>query len=222
MPIDRRTVLKGIALSSVASVVMDPLAHASSTDFPAQTRILSLVDKDDPAGSLFLEALESAGFPAKPRVIGDELADILALERYFREHRGTQVLGLLNDAAGTLVVDIARGAGARILWLGQHAADANGTRHHLIHGRTAAHCGRLLAEQLRACGNSFYISEQTQGDRALRYRWHAQERAAQSSSWIHALARLMIGRDRPSDFELPVPTDAAALDGRFVSFVIAA
>lgn len=226
MEINRRLVLKGMALSSFAGFAIESsadentLAAASITN--ASIRPLLALVNDDAAGSAFLHgALAIGGTRMQARRISGDLQVMLNLERVIRSSRALRIIGLLDDAAGTLVVDLARSAGARVQWLGQHTAHARATHHHLLNGDNADDCARYLGRQLRACGVGFHIVSQHHGDAASQHQLsgppHADSRAA---DWASAVGYLLASLDTPPTRAAPATDAGLVADGRFVSFSI--
>lgn len=226
MEINRRLVLKGMALSSFAGFAIESSADesteaAASTANASSRPLLALVN-DDAAGSAFLHgARASGGTQLQTRRISGDLQVMLNLERELRGSRALRFIGLLDDAAGTLVVDLARSAGARVRWLGQHTAHASATHHRLLHADNADECARHLGRQLRACGVGFHIVSQHHGDTNSQHQLsgppHADSRAA---DWASALGYLLASLDTPSPTAAPATAASLVADGRFVSFSI--
>jgi hypothetical protein len=224
MPMNRRTVIQGIALGSVAGFALDSVARDSAfrAENPATAPLLALVSASSSVGAQFLSGVHASGaWPVQAASIGDELHSMLELERHFRSLTGARIVGLLDDATGTLVVDLARGAGARLQWLGQHTSQATLSRHHFVHARDAAPGIQWLARQMQSCGAPFHIADQSYGDRAARYQW----RDLRSSnvpfvSWPAAIGQLLGTFNRAPAVDAPATSDTGPVDGRYVSFLI--
>jgi hypothetical protein len=224
MPINRRTVLQGIALSSVAGFALDSVARDSTSGAVDRetSPLLALVNERDPVGTQFLRGIHASGVASiQVANIGDELQEMLDLERGFRSRRGARIVGLLDDATGTLVVDLARSAGARLHWLGQHTSQAMLSRHHFVHAHAAAPCLQWFARQMHLCEAPFHISDQSYGDSAIRYQWRElQSSSGVTVSWPVAIGYLLASFDRAPTLDAPATSQAGAVDGRFVSFLI--
>lgn len=66
-----------------------------------------------------------AGHPLAHRIDGFDAAFFLQLEALLRDDRETRLLGLLDDATATLVIDLVRSAGGRILVETRHRTGAD-------------------------------------------------------------------------------------------------
>ncbi len=230
MTINRRFVLKSFALAGVAGALAGPtraLAGLSVADDPgtAGKPLLALVN-DDHAGPVFLDgarALTGTGLEV-PRA-GSDLAFLVDLERRLRSGRPLSIIGLLDDAAGTLVVDVARGTGARLQWLGQHSAQPLTSSHHLLTASSARDGARALARQLQVCGAAFSLRHEGHGDAAPVAVAAAAtaNSAAVADQWLRStggqLAALALQRPPAQPQELAAPA-GAAVRGHFVSFLI--
>src|SRR5690606_34245574 len=140
----------------------------------------------------------ATGAAVQVRQIGGDLTDLLSLQSQLGSGRKMRLIGLLDDASAALVVDMARSAGARVEWLGQHTARGGVTRHRLLN--TASALGSAApARQLSA---------------APRNQRHADQ-------WAAGIGYLLgsLGAGRPTAAPL-IAQAGAPLDGSFVSFSI--
>ena len=129
MSVDRRFVLKSVALGSLTGLTMGVSlsALAGRVQEPAvgiTQPVLALVTPGMDDSAFVRGARRAAGTSLRVRQVGHELDFLLGFERRMRDDRSLRVIGLLDDAAAVLMVDLARSAGARVQWLGQHTMEA--------------------------------------------------------------------------------------------------
>ncbi|BAQ76834.1 PchX [Pseudomonas sp. Os17] len=229
MNIERRALLKGMALGGLASVaVTGPgLSLANGVLGPSAGRRLPTLALVSPAvaDSAFVQGINASSVARQVSVQRWEasLASIQALQQRLGSGQRQRIIGLLDDASAALVLDQARSAGARVQWLGQHHSDARTSRHQLL-GTTAAHgCALQLGLQLNACGAGFSLSEQRllaqpafQAGARARDPRSAEQWAATLG---YSLAELASGRLGQAPLASP---RAVPLSGHFVSFSIEA
>lgn len=226
MDVDRRLVLKGMALSGIAGLAMGSSTRSlGDTSFAAggNARPLFALVNDGPAGSVFLHgAMAVAGSRMRAESISLDLNRILHLERELRGAGAMRIIGLLDDAAGTLVLDLARSTGARVQWLGQHTAHAGMSRHHLVTADGARDCAQRLGRELHACGAGFHIVSYGHDDPSTpRESSEPLRTSAHASDWARALGFVLASLDTSSRRTAPVTSGGVAAEGRFVSFSIA-
>jgi mono/diheme cytochrome c family protein len=138
MDMNRRLVLKGLGLGGIASFAMASSPRASSAPIASAgvgSRLVLV--NDDIAGHAFLQGAAISGSNLRALTLGPDLRDILEVQRQLRSPRPMRIIGLLDDATGTLVLDAARSAGARVNWLCQHTARGDHIRHHVMHATRA-------------------------------------------------------------------------------------
>lgn len=228
MRVNRRFVLRGMAVSGVAGWFMQTTRHAlaGTAAMPvaaaAGRPLLALVN-DDTAGAVFLRgAKASSGTRLQVSTASRELAFLLGVERRLRSGPSMRVIGLLDDAAATLVLDLARGAGARLAWLGHHTAEGGTTRHQLRITDNASGYAQAFGRQLRASGAAFEITEEREGGRAPPRRTSAPPRSIEPvGTWAFGLGGTLASMD-PQQATSVAPSlhDAPDFTGRFVSFLI--
>lgn len=200
MPLERRTLLKCLALGGLATAALGNARLATAqallgARLPSPAPTLILVDA---AASAFLAGVATALAAEQVEVRGCGLGLDFLLDLEGRLHSGQsqRVIGLVDDASAVLIVDQARGAGARLQWLGQHHISAEAARHRAL-GATAADAhARQLARRLAACGSGCA-------------RW--------AVTLGHALATPGAGDLGPAT---PLVDRPAPLTGHFVSFAI--
>lgn len=137
MNIQRRLLLKSMVLGGISSVGLAGAGTGLTGDSIESARsmpILVLVN-DRTRHSAFLQGVRAAaGRPGLPQVHDTDLGldSLLTLQRYIQRIRGRLIVGLVNDASGTIIVDLARTTGVRMYWLGQHTASLSQSRHQLL------------------------------------------------------------------------------------------
>jgi uncharacterized protein with beta-barrel porin domain len=230
MSVDRRSVLKGMALGSVAGPFMigslpawAGVAGASAQRAPGP--IVTLVSPGA-ADSAFVQGARAAvvGSPLHVRQVSGEVGELLEFERQLLRGQLKHVVGLLDDASATLVIDLARSAGARVHGLGLHTAEAGVSRHRLLNTDMAEGCVRELSRQLHACGAGFTLNEERQNSTAAARRLAGPPRSsAHSDQWAASIGYLLgsLGTRRLAMAPL-VPVSKTPLTGSFVSFSIEA
>jgi hypothetical protein len=219
---NRRLVLKGMALGGAASFAIGHpaqlFANASWLDVHAHTTSLKVLVNDDAAGARFLSAAAAAGVvTSSSRLVESDVQVLLSLERDLRGEQALRVIGLLDDALGTLVVDMARSAGARLRWLGHHSVNAGSARHQVLHTNLATACVDQLE---RACSAGDELVVQRPGEASSSPKFNAAARPRDARrDWV-ALLGYRLGSLREGDAGA-MPVFPGRIDnGRFVSFSI--
>lgn len=124
MNIERRSLLKGLALGGIAGAAMGAsslsLGKAILGGRAQALPTLVLVKGD--AGAAFLEGVRHSPMARHADALHSDLGldFILALQRRLDSGQPQRIIGLVDDASAALVLDLARSSGARIHWLGQH------------------------------------------------------------------------------------------------------
>jgi hypothetical protein len=228
---DRRSIIKGMALCGLAAPLLGtiPQVLAGGSDpgeTPAALPTWALVPGDGTA-SPFLQGVR-AGTPASALQVSPasgEVAFLLGFERRLRQGPPLRVIGLLEDAVATPLLDAARGAGTRLPWLGQHTAEAGRTRHRLWTTAMATGCARQLGRHLQACGADFVLDEEcADGNPAVRQLAGPGRSDAHPDQWAAGIGCLLASMGQ-RDAALPPlrrPRTGAPLAGSFVSFLIVA
>jgi hypothetical protein len=211
MDINRRVVVQGIVLTGIAELA----TPAWSATFTADASPLFLLVNDDRAGRMFVRGAAQAQRTLETITVSTDLQPLLDLDRLFRRSVDNRIIGLLDDASGTLAIDLARSAGARIKWLGHHAAQGDFSRHQVCGVQGAEACVQYFGERLVACGDAFELSTGSQ---------HICQPcpAAHSASWVSMLGRTLASPHSSHCSEFPDPASTAPMNGRFVSFSIEA
>lgn len=232
MSVNRRFVLKSMALGSIAGVTMGSAvrALAAATAAPiasaAARPVLALaLTNEGAAESIFLYGALAAGGPQlQVHRVGRDPGFMLDFERQLRSRQPMRIIGLLDDASAALVVDIARSGGARMQWLGQHTVEAGFSRHHLLDTDSAEGCSQQFSRQLQACGAGFSLNEERQnGPIAPRRMSGPSCSAAQSAQWASSIGYLLASLGTRTTLPHPVaPVASTPITGSFVSFSIEA
>lgn len=230
MNIERRSVLKGMALGSLASIAASSsgLSMAQGV-FGAQSRPLlpSLVlVSSETAQSVFLQGINActANTPLSVQRTDLGLGFIQAFDQRLRSGQAQRIIGLVDDASAALIVDLARSAGARVHWLGQHRATASASEHQLLSAESASGCAAQLGLSLNTCGSAFSLSEQRLHglEAPLQISAAARERHG-SDQWAATLGYTLAGLGSHHLGQPPVISrQASPLRGHFVSFLIEA
>lgn len=226
MSIDRRFVLKGMALGGLAGLTMGAAlpSMAGLHAAPGATTgrpLLGLVGQGA-LNSAFVQGARAAGSQLTLQQVDTSLGFMLGLDSQLRSGQPMHVVGLLDDASATLVLDLARSAGARVNWIGQHAAETGHSRHRLLNTSLTEGCSRQLSRQLHACGAGFTLNEERQSSAAPARQLAGPARSAEhSEQWAASLGYLLgsLGVRRPAMAPL-VTASRTPLTGSFVSFSI--
>lgn len=231
MSVNRRSVLKGMALSGVAGVTAtgwaNALAFSPSISNAAAGPVLALTS-EGAAESVFLYGARSAtGSPSQLHVqrVDRNPGFMLDFERQLRSGNPLRVIGLLDSASAALVLDMARSGGASVQWLGQHTSDSRGSRHHVLSTGLAETCSQQLSQHLQACGAGFSVTEERQSDSMSSRRLAASSHAAtQSTQWASSVGYLLasLGTTPTTPATPASPTASMPVTGSFVSFSIEA
>lgn len=226
MTVDRRFVLKSMALGGAAGLVLGRSMPALAGRRPAyqgSEPALAVVGRGAAEAAFVHGAQAAAGARLRVQQVDHGLDFMLDLERQLRAGHPMRLIGLLDDAAAVLVLDLARSAGARIHWLGQHRAEAGSTRHRLLNTDLAQGCARRLGRQLHACGAGFVLDEERQGSPAPARRLAGPARdGAHSVQWAASVGHLLATLGARPLGAPRMPAQSTPLSGSFVSFSIEA
>ncbi|WP_018077087.1 hypothetical protein [Thiobacillus denitrificans] len=224
MSVDRRFVLKSMVLGGAAGVVLSRSVPVLAGVPPSHSGIrpaLALVGSGAAEAAFLQGARAAAGTELPVQQMDRGLDCMLDFEHQLRAGRPMQVIGLLDDAAATLVLDLARSAGARVHWLGQHTAEAGSTRHRLLNADLAEGCARQLSRHLHACGAGFTLNEERQGSVAPARQLAGPARSgAGSVQWAAGIGSLLATLGTRPTMMPRVSVQGTLLSGSFVSFSI--
>nr|MBS0021945.1 hypothetical protein [Gammaproteobacteria bacterium] len=227
MTVDRRFVLKGMVLGAAGVVLsrsVSVLGGVAPSPVHGDVRPALALVGNGTAGSAFVQGARAAvGTRLHVQQVSPDLGFMLDLERQLRAGRPMRIIGLLDDASAVLVLDLARSAGGRIHWLGQHTGEAGMTRHHLLNTDLAEGCTRQLSRQLHACGVGFTLNEERQGSTApVRQLAGPARNGAGSAQWAASVGYLLAALGTRPTMTPRVPAQSALLSGSFVSLSIEA
>ena len=224
MNVDRRFVLKSMVLGGAAGVVLSrsmPVLGGMPSPYSGIRPALALVGSGVAEAAFLQGARAAAGTQLRVQPMDRGLGFMLDFERRLRAGRPLRVIGLLDDAAATLVLDLARSAGARVPWLGQHTAEAGSTRHRLLNTDLAEGCTRQLSRLLHACGAGFTLDEERQGSVAPARQLAGPARnGAGSAQWAAGVGYLLAALDAHPAMTPRVSVQGTLPSGSFVSFSI--
>ncbi|TDF80861.1 hypothetical protein E1573_19360 [Pseudomonas sp. H9] len=227
MNVERRSLLKGMALGGLAGAALgsSSLSLANSVLGPsAQPQAASLAIVSAPvAVSAFVQGLRAS--PAAPQVqviaTGLDLAMLQDLQQRLASGQSQRLIGLVDDASAALIVDLARSAGARVQWLGQHSASAGHSRHRLLSAQASHGCALQLGQQLNRCGHGFELHEQRLHSLAPALQLSAANRSQSGDQWAATLGYALAVLGSTDTGQAPlIASRPSALTGTYVSFSI--
>jgi hypothetical protein len=190
MKLHRRALLKGmIAGSTIAAVGLPRISFAKST-LPATREVLLVgCGQPDDAFAAGAGGLPQFGIGRGP------LPDYAATRALFESSRGKRLVGLMEDAAYVVFSELARDAGVRLVFEGQHAAGANGGVSRHVFSAAAGFHGSAedLAAALTGEDAAFAIAETPVGGGGRLVRGGDWSRlgfesfhvAEESPLWLH-------------------------------------
>ncbi len=227
MKVERRSLLKGMALGGLAGVALSSsgLSLANSVlGRPAHTRAASLaLVSAEVAHSAFVHGMQAS--PAAPALqvipANAELTVVLELQHRLASGQPQRLIGLLDDASATLIVDLARSAGARVQWLGQHSTTAGRSTHRLLSAQASHGCALQLGQQLHACGQSFSLHEQRLHSPAPTLQLASRSGSQTGDQWAASLGYALAVLGSTDTGQAPlISSRTSALSGTYVSFSI--
>jgi hypothetical protein len=229
MTIDRRSIIKGMALCGVAGPILAgarPAQAAAGVSAQVAHRTTLLLVSEGAADSAFVQGARAASHASalRVRLASHDLAFVLGLEKQLRDSPSMHVIGLLDDALATPLLDLARSAGARVPWLGHHTAELGISRHRLLTTRLTEGCAFRLGRHLQACGSGFTLVEERQDDAAATRRLSGCARSSEpADQWAAGVGYLLASLVAQEVESAPrLPASSAPLLGSFVSFSIEA
>ncbi|MBI4987693.1 MAG: hypothetical protein HZC23_02635 [Rhodocyclales bacterium] len=155
----RRALLKGMMAGSAIAAVGLPKISFAKPQAPAARDVVLVGCGGIDAG--FAAGAGEAG-ALKPRNLGaGSLPDLAATRALFESCRGKRLVGLMEDGAYVLFSEMARDAGARLVFEGQHsiAADGRLSRHAFSSAAGFHGSAEPLAAALSATDAAFVIAE---------------------------------------------------------------
>lgn len=197
MTVERRTVLKGMLATASWSAVGIPRISWSSSSGPDSRPVHLLIGRT-PHGEAFgaevLGAAQAAGQTVSvSRLAAGHAYSPERIRVVLEEARGGRLIGMLDPAACVVFMEIARDAGARLVWEGTHAADGAVSRHAIVSVPGFHGVAEELASALSGGAGSFAVAETPIGAGArplfgtdwgkLGFRsWHVK---GERPLWLH-------------------------------------
>ncbi|OYD22655.1 hypothetical protein [Oceanimonas baumannii] len=210
MSIERRSVLKGMALGGLAGLTLGRAGSASAAPVagsPAGKPLLMLVSGAE-AEAAFMAGVRAnpAGQSAILLRTDSGMEFLSALQQRLHGARNERIIGLVDDASGALILSLARSAGARLHWSGQHVSEGGQSRHRLSVTSDAGACIGQFAALSEECDRPSALSEQI---------------LAAGPQWAPALAFALTSPEPGRRYlRAAPPTRAAVPNGHYVSFSI--
>ncbi|GAA3714652.1 hypothetical protein GCM10022421_22610 [Oceanisphaera sediminis] len=210
MSIERRSVLKGMALGGLAGLALGRagLASAGTAAEPLTRKPLLVLVSGDEAEAVFAGGARAHPAVGTTTVLRTDhgLEFISALQRRLKGSSGERIIGLVDDASGTLILDLARSAGARLHWSGQHVTEGGQSRHRVSATSGVTDCIGQFAALTDGCSRPSALPEQT---------------LAASRQWAPALGFALASPEPGRRYlRAAPPAHAVALTGHYVSFSI--
>lgn len=209
MSIERRSVLKGLALGSAALALSQAgLAGAAQTAAAGTRKPVLVLLSDVDAQTAFMDGIKANPGVSQVSLLSTnhDLDFIAAFQKRLSTSKGERIIGLVDDASGMLLLDLARSAGAKVHWNGQHVTHKGVSRHRVSATDHSANCIQQFAEFAGHCSRPSAMTEQT---------------LSASRDWASSLGFALASPD-PSRRYLRTtpPTSSNVVDGHFVSFSI--
>ncbi|MGA3064639.1 MAG: hypothetical protein ABSD90_15695 [Methylocystis sp.] len=192
MDVERRSVLNGIAVTGLAGAAWKSsvlsLANATTGGKAQPTRPVLVLISGAAEQSAFLQGIAAA---ADERIVEVQrthlsVGFVQTLNQWLLSERSIRVIGLVDDASAAIIVQLARSAGARLQWLGQHSVSAGQSRHRVLSAESADCRSAQLGQQLRAWGTAYRLDEQRINGAKLHCELPAQlqeSAAIEASQW---------------------------------------
>lgn len=223
MNVARRSLLKGAAVGglSAAALSASSLGMASSLLREPARPALALVSGNVAEAAFLLGARASAASIEVQRTdLGLPYMQQLAAQ--LASPQPQRIIGLVDDASATLILDLARSAGARVQFVGHHAASAAGSRHELLTAAGSEACALRLGHQLQSCGAGFSLREQVQAQPGLNLDLAVTAKSADADDqWATTLGHSLASAGRVDAQAAPrIRNLQTPLRGHFVSFSI--
>jgi len=227
MTFDRRSMLKGMALLGVASPFLgSALPALAAAGLPAPALPTSILLSAGAADSAFVQGAHASIGASAVSVFqaSIELDFMQDFEQQLHRGQAQRVIGLLDDALATPLLAVARSAGARVSWLGQHTATAGLSRHRVLTADMADGCVGQLHRQLLACGAGFTLNEERHDNRVIAPQLYGPSRSPEyRDQWAAAIGFLLASLVSGKPGTPPLfPAGRGSPIGSFVSFAIVA
>lgn len=156
---DRRALLKGMMAGGAIAAVGLPKISFAKPQAPAARDVLLVGCGRMDAG--FAAGAGEAGALRRQSIGAGALPDLAASRALLDASRGTRLVGLMEDAAYVLFSELARDAGARLVFEGQHSiAGAGRVSRHALNSAAGFHgSAESLAAALTDADAAFAIAE---------------------------------------------------------------
>lgn len=163
----RRALLKGMmAGSAIIAAGLPKISFAKEKAPTARDVVLVSCGRSDTA------FVAGAGVAARRDLGAGSLPDLAATRALFESCRGTRLVGLMEDGAYVLFSEMARDAGAHLVFEGQHSiAESGRLSRHAFSSAAGFHgSAESLAAALTAADAAFVIAETPVGGRGRSVR----------------------------------------------------
>ncbi|MBF0674284.1 hypothetical protein [Pseudomonas sp.] len=223
MNLARRSLLKGAALSGLSGLALSASGVSLAAGlFRTPVEPALVLVSDSTVGAAFMLGAQTHNPALKFQHTDSGLEHIRQVSALLNSPQPQRIIGLLDDASATLIIDLARSAGAETQWLGQHGVDARGSRHQLLTAEGAAGCATRFGQELNQCGAGFALHEQRQGRQGMLMELSASaKRADAAAQWVASLGHVLAALGSPETRPMPqVGVQHLPLSGHFVSFSI--
>lgn len=209
MSIERRSVLKGMVLGSAALALgQTGLTQGAQAVTGSLRRPVLVLVNDAAAQSAFVDGVKANPSVARTSLlqVDSSLDFITAFQQRLMTLKGERIVGLVDDASGMLLLDLARSSGARVHWSGQHVTEQGISRHRVSVTDNNAKSVQQFAEFVPDCNRPTKGSEQT---------------LSASRHWASSLGFALASVDPNRRYlRTTPPNHSRAVDGHFVSFSI--
>jgi hypothetical protein len=231
MEFGRRPVLIGLATTSVALAAPSvaapaaPLLEPDAAGRKYPSTVAAIVG-GSPYDSSFLAGVQAAcgahrdasAVPLRLENVGSATLEFVKEAIPSGQHG--IIVGLVDDAAA-VIVELARSAGASMLWLGHHSisVDDSPSRHRVLTTATGQGCGVRLGQSLSACEESFELTEQSFASSSARCAdvfavGPGANEGKPSHGWAGPLGFMLIAAHHSQEIR---PEDMLKENGRAVS-----
>ena len=166
MQTDRRSLLKGLAAAGLAVSSAGWIQAASASTTPAAAAANLAADsvlavtsagQGSALDMAFVAGVQAAGKTSHTGLQGLDSAAFNRLGQLLADGQDTVLVGLLDDASATLVLDLVRSAGGRVLSEQHHRVDASAASWAQNLGQSLA-SGSPMAAQTVAAGSEARVS----------------------------------------------------------------
>lgn len=223
MDLKRRFLLKGALASGAGSLLLGSgLAHSALS---SDNRDLS--HNAAPTLLLTSDAAAETSFAGGAKVVltdcrelrTDQVDALSLVNKAMQSGQPLRLIGLVDDAFGELIVAQARRAGARMSWLGHHAADAHQTRHQVMNNHNVQGAILSLNEQLAQSSDSYLLRSEEPFSASENLEVSRYRAGAISTDWAASLGHALAAPKIMVNNAL-LPVGNKPLQGRFISFII--